>query len=271
MATNIAEVRQNVGSVLEQVVIGGDLSKLSPAERVKYYNAVCESIGVNPLTKPFDYITLNNKLTLYAKRDCTDQLRNIKGVSVTLTDKKVMNDVYLVSAHATDKNGRTDESTGAVSIAGLKGDALANAYMKAETKAKRRVTLSICGLGILDESEVETVPGARQEQPPPRPARIVSAPPHDPQTGEINDDAVVLPTPGAGAGNDAWKSYAKLLAATAAESRSKQWLVDFQVANQQGIKMLREVSEAAHAWLANQFAGIVQHFATQEPDDSIPF
>jgi hypothetical protein len=29
--------------------------------------------------------------------------------------------------------------------------------MKAETKAKRRVTLSICGLGMLDESELETV------------------------------------------------------------------------------------------------------------------
>ena len=32
--------------------------------------------------------------------------------------------------------------------------------MKAETKAKRRVTLSICGLGILDESETDTMPGA---------------------------------------------------------------------------------------------------------------
>jgi hypothetical protein len=33
--------------------------------------------------------------------------------------------------------------------------------MKAETKAKRRVTLSICGLGFLDESELESVRGAR--------------------------------------------------------------------------------------------------------------
>ena len=32
--------------------------------------------------------------------------------------------------------------------------------MKAKTKAKRRVTLSICGLGILDESEADTMPGA---------------------------------------------------------------------------------------------------------------
>ena len=39
----------------------------------------------------------------------------------------------------------------------LNCDDLANAFMKAETKAKRRVTLSICGLGILDETEIETI------------------------------------------------------------------------------------------------------------------
>ena len=33
--------------------------------------------------------------------------------------------------------------------------------MKAETKAKRRATLSIVGLGLLDETETETIPGAK--------------------------------------------------------------------------------------------------------------
>jgi hypothetical protein len=42
-----------------------------------------------------------------------------------------------------------------VSIKGLSGEALANATMKAETKAKRRLTLSLVGLGFLDESEIE--------------------------------------------------------------------------------------------------------------------
>ena len=49
-----------------------------------------------------------------------------------------------------------------MSIGGLKGDALANGLMKAETKAKRRVTLSLCGLGMLDDSEVETIPNAQR-------------------------------------------------------------------------------------------------------------
>lgn len=159
--TALAVVDQQKAAVLEQVVVQGDLSKLQPAERVAYYKTVCESVGLNPFTKPFEYITLNGKLTLYAKRDATDQLRSINGVSVEITSREMHdNGIYVVTARAKDRNGRTDEAIGAVSIAGLKGDALANAIMKAETKAKRRVTLSICGLGWLDETEVATVPDA---------------------------------------------------------------------------------------------------------------
>jgi hypothetical protein len=36
----------------------------------------------------------------------------------------------------------------------------ANAIMKAETKAKRRATLDLLGLGVLDESETESIPNA---------------------------------------------------------------------------------------------------------------
>lgn len=149
------------GNIIESVVIGGDLSRLTAEQRVNYYKAVCESTGLNPLTRPFDYITLNGKLTLYAKKDATDQLRKNDDVSITKLETKELNDIYMVTAYASNKSGRTDVATGAVNIAGLNGDALANALMKAETKSKRRVTLSICGLGLLDETEVETVPDAK--------------------------------------------------------------------------------------------------------------
>lgn len=144
----------------EQVLLGGDLSKLTPAERLSVYKATCETLGLNPLTKPFQYITLNGKLTLYASKDCTEQLRNIRGVSVSIVSREVTEGIYVVTARATLASGRTDESIGAVTIDKLTGDARANAVMKAETKAKRRVTLSICGLGMLDETEIETIPGA---------------------------------------------------------------------------------------------------------------
>ena len=47
---------EQAADVLEQVVIVGDLSVLAPAQRVLYYNKVCGSLGLNPLTKPFEYI-----------------------------------------------------------------------------------------------------------------------------------------------------------------------------------------------------------------------
>lgn len=141
--------------VVEQVLVNGDLSKLSAQERLLYYNEVCRSLHLNPLTRPFEYIVLNNKLTLYAKRDCTDQLRASRGISVEIVDRQKVDELYIVTARATTPEGRKDESTGVVNLAGLKGEALANSLMKCETKAKRRVTLSICGLGWLDETEVE--------------------------------------------------------------------------------------------------------------------
>lgn len=149
-------------AILEQVLVNGDLSKLTGVERFRYYHKVCESLGLNPLTKPFDYITLNGKLTLYVNRSGTDQIREKHNVSVVITDKRSEEGLYIVSAKATLPDGRTDESTGAVPIEGLKGEARANAIMKAETKAKRRVTLSIVGLGWLDESEVDSIAGAQR-------------------------------------------------------------------------------------------------------------
>jgi len=55
------------------------------------------------------------------------------------------------------------------------GEALANALMKASTKAKRRLTLSLCGLGFLDETEVGTIPGARDEPLDPEPVKVVAS------------------------------------------------------------------------------------------------
>jgi hypothetical protein len=37
-------------AVVEQAVVGGDLSRLSPAQRVSYYRAVCDSLGLSPST-----------------------------------------------------------------------------------------------------------------------------------------------------------------------------------------------------------------------------
>jgi hypothetical protein len=178
MTTALALKPASLGAQIERVLISGDLSKLNADERVSYYNAVCTSVGLNPLTRPFDYLRLNGKELLYANKNCTDQLRKIHSVSIADLDAKTVGDIYVVVAKAQDAGGRTDAATGAVNVKGLSGDALANALMKTETKAKRRVTLSICGLSMLDETEVETIPGAARIELPkaPAPASTSAAP-----------------------------------------------------------------------------------------------
>lgn len=147
--------------IISNIVLKGDLSGLSPVQRVDYYNRMCSHVGLDPVSQPFSLLNLQGKLVLYANKSATEQLRALRGVSVTDLTGQMIGDIYVVTAKGIDGKGRTDVATGAVNVAGLKGDAMANAIMKTETKAKRRLTLSLCGLGMLDESEIETIPDAK--------------------------------------------------------------------------------------------------------------
>lgn len=155
-------------ATVQEVLLSGNIARLSPEEKIAYYNRVCESLGLNPLTKPFEFLTLNGKQVFYALKSCTEQLRQIHGISLSIVSREVVEGCYVVTARAETRTGRTDESIGAVPIDGLKGEARSNAMMKGETKAKRRVTLSVCGLGMLDETEVESIApstkGQRQDR-----------------------------------------------------------------------------------------------------------
>lgn len=169
----------------EKVLMGGDLSKLTIPERLSYYKAVCESVGLNPLTRPFEYLVLDDRLVLYARKDCTDQLRELHGISIEIASRERVDDLFVVTARAKNMTERVDESIGAVPAVKEDGEwkstqggkryfqgngtykplnleARSNAMMKAETKAKRRVTLSICGLGVMDESELDGLPDVKR-------------------------------------------------------------------------------------------------------------
>lgn len=148
---------------LQEALAKGDFTGCSTQQLSEYLEQLCGALGLSTLTQPFAFLRLNGKLVPYAKKDAADQLRATRGISVAIAARELHQDmgVYVVTAQARDRDGRADEAIGAVNIKGLSGDELANAFMKAETKAKRRVTLSICGLGMSDETEIETIPGAQ--------------------------------------------------------------------------------------------------------------
>lgn len=164
VSTNIVNINndQMSGDTLQKVIINNDLSNLSPIEKVQYIKHVCNSLSLNPLTKPIQLIKFQGREIMYFAKDATEQLRKINNVSVDRLESKLINDsIYIVTAYASIDGKRTDSATGVISILGMKGEMLSNAMMKAETKAKRRVTLSICGLGHMDECEVKSLIGSQ--------------------------------------------------------------------------------------------------------------
>lgn len=213
----ITELRpDDAGQIMYEVLAKGDLTNLSSDEIARYEIAVCQSMGLNPLTKPFDVITLpgNKKAgtpdrkVMYANRNATDQLTGIHKITRQVVSREVVDGVYIVTARASTPDGRFDESIGAVPLlkeggrwkqrddgqgsffepdgtfTPLPPDQRANKMMHAETKAKRRAVLSLVGLSFLDESELDTI---RALQPSPS-VRMV-----DRETGEILDDPKPAP------------------------------------------------------------------------------
>lgn len=153
-------------NIVANIILRGDISGLSQSDKLDYYRSVCERIGVDPATQPFQLLKLQGKEVLYCTKSGAEQLTKIHSISHEIKDRQTVSDVFVVYVRAHEKGGRYVDSSGAVSIVGLKGDALANALMKAETKAKRRATLSLLGLGMLDETETEIISGAEKVELP---------------------------------------------------------------------------------------------------------
>lgn len=157
-------------NIVASVALNGDLSKLSPPQKVQYLSALCNRLGLDPVTQPLKLMKLNGKEIVYADRGCAAQLNRKHGVSSEITKAEQIGDIFMVYSRATTPDGRFTDEIGAVPTTGLKGEALANAYMKCRTKGMRRATLTHVGLGLLDETEVEAIPNAVKVPITPEPA-----------------------------------------------------------------------------------------------------
>lgn len=156
----MSDIQKIEGEIVSNLVLKGDLSGLNAEQKVQYYKMFCERLGLDPLTQPFKLLRLNGREILYCDRSGAQQLNKLHNVSHEIKTRETTSDLYIVTCRASLPDGRFTESVGAVNVKGLSGDNLANALMKGETKAKRRATLDLLGLGLLDETETETIPHA---------------------------------------------------------------------------------------------------------------
>jgi len=154
---------KNKSQELEKVILNQDLSSLTGEQRVNFYYQVCDQYGLDPFTRPFEFIKMNNKLVLYATKSCASALQELKSISVEIVKQEQFQDVWIVTVRGTRANEKAAdgrviaENVGITPIKGLSGDALSNSIMKAVTKAQRRLILQMCGLGSTDETELQSI------------------------------------------------------------------------------------------------------------------
>lgn len=151
---------------LASVVLNGDVSKLNPKDKVNYYIELCKRVGIDPATQPFKLLRLNGKEVFYADKSATQQLSQKHNISHEIVKREQVKDVYVVTVRARLADGRYTDEDGAVTVGSATGETLANALMKATTKAKRRAVLALLGLGMMDESEIDTIPNAQRVELP---------------------------------------------------------------------------------------------------------
>lgn len=197
---------------LDSLLMTGDITQIPVAVRPRYLWRLAEKLGLNPLTRPFDFIkTADGKVVVYANRTASDQIRKNEEITTEVVyaghlllghwmelfspsppprDPSVYQVIVKVSSKKTPD--RTEFATGCVGIDGLMNEAKANAVMKCWTKATRRGTLSYAGLGFPDESETDSF-AARESSTPGQPIRVV--PSFDPPSGSGENVSPPTPTP----------------------------------------------------------------------------
>ena len=156
-----------LGALAEMEAARQDSRSLSGEDRAAYVAAICAALKLNPLTRPVRFLALQGGETLYLTRGATDQLAARHGLNrATLEgpDFRTLENVKVAycKVRVTLPSGRFEEATATLKITSPADD-----LMRVETKAKRRGTLSILGVGVLSEEEAESIPASEHAKPAP--------------------------------------------------------------------------------------------------------
>lgn len=177
------ELAQLSNEIVSSIILHNDLSKLSKEQQVQYVAYRCNKAGLDVAGSPFNLIpNKEGKLFLYANKEAAAQLNQLRSLSPVVSKEEFLmdNTIYKVTYRVTE-NGRTTEDCGAVGLVKVKKmagkedeirklspDEVADAIMKAHTKAKRRAILTHCGIGTNDLDEplivVDTAPNPQKEE-----------------------------------------------------------------------------------------------------------
>lgn len=156
---------------LDKMLNDNDFRGFTPPERRVILLAMCKKHHIDPIVRPFGFVRMSDgKVMLYAFKSGADALAATYHLSQESMTREVVNNTMIVQTEFVDqdylasggKKGRKKIGTGAASM-DIKGKAFENAAKKAETQAARRAILSMVCPGVMDETEILDIPGARPE------------------------------------------------------------------------------------------------------------
>ena len=199
MANDEKSIARTDERVVESLALRGDISGLSPQDRIRYYLKTCKELGLNASAQPFAFLRLSGKEVMYPTRGATDQLARIHGVNREIIDGPKVIDLagskVLFAVCRASIGQRVETATAAVPLP-TGAENICNAVMKTETKARRRATLAILGLALQDESELDTIPRSQREEiPTPTREELARAEAEDVEVVEAEDVEVVEAEP----------------------------------------------------------------------------
>lgn len=159
------KAKNDFKQVIAMIADGGDITNLSNSDRRALLAKLTNYLHLNPHTDNFlIFKDQNGRYRLYATKECCAQLRHNLGINIWLSDPIYGPDqkyplLVSVKANGLNKHNRSGEEIGSVSLVGIPPEEYSNHVMWAVTKAKRRLTLDLSGLGVLADVEVFDIIG----------------------------------------------------------------------------------------------------------------
>jgi hypothetical protein len=139
----------------------GDLSTLPEPEHDRVLVKMCAHYGLDPVLRPFCIIPAQGKKIWYATKTSTDMVASRDKLTRKFKERRIDKDLMIceiimeiTDGHRIEEGTAVvtigefvrDPKTGAIGEQMMRGEALANAMMRCETKAKRRATLAWFGM-----------------------------------------------------------------------------------------------------------------------------
>lgn len=179
----ISELRQSES--MRAYLRTGDLSTLPEAEQDRVLVKMCAHYGLDPILRPFCIIPAQGKKIWYPTKAATDMVASRDALTRKFKERRIDKELMICEIIMEITDGkRIEEGTAVVSLGEfvrdpksgqiteqmMRGEAVANAIMRCETKAKRRATLAWFGMpdgtgGEDLESPPATSSTARPVQP----------------------------------------------------------------------------------------------------------